>query len=338
MKILVVGPDSIHVSSFLKYMDQDILYVAESKVDFYPQAKQVQVSFRSWNPLRIFKANLKLKKVISQFKPDVIHIHQINRAAFFVAKMSNTLNIPCISTAWGSDILLVPKQNFFFKYLVRKSIQWSRFVTADSHDMIEALKSLDSQNTDRYIHLQYGIDDIPIRTKEKIVYSNRLHEPNYRIEQVIHFFKEFKSLKPNWRLIIAGSGSLSPDLKTMTVEDGLSDSVEFIGWLSPEDNKKFYSRASIFISIPKSDGSSVSLLEAISAECIPVISNLQVSKEWVEDGKNGIIEKSNANPLIEALALLDSNALSENSLKVKEIAGRSRSILEFKRLYSACLK
>jgi glycosyltransferase involved in cell wall biosynthesis len=38
-----------------------------------------------------------------------------------------------------------------------------------------------------------------------------------------------------------------------------------------------------------SDGTSVSLLEAMAAGCVPVLSDLPANREWVVDGLNGFL-------------------------------------------------
>jgi glycosyltransferase involved in cell wall biosynthesis len=50
-----------------------------------------------------------------------------------------------------------------------------------------------------------------------------------------------------------------------------------------------YHRAAVFASVPESDGTSVSLLEAMAAGCVPVLSDLPANREWVTDGRNGFL-------------------------------------------------
>jgi glycosyltransferase involved in cell wall biosynthesis len=50
-----------------------------------------------------------------------------------------------------------------------------------------------------------------------------------------------------------------------------------------------YRRSAVFVSVPESDGTSVSLLEAMGAGCLPVLSNLPANREWVREGDNGLL-------------------------------------------------
>jgi glycosyltransferase involved in cell wall biosynthesis len=76
-----------------------------------------------------------------------------------------------------------------------------------------------------------------------------------------------------------------------------------VGWLQKADNAAWYAKSTYYISIPESDGTSVSVLEAMSAGCIPIVSELPVSKEWITNGLNGVIEQQGENPFVKAIDL-----------------------------------
>lgn len=330
MKILQVGPNSVHVSSYisaLSELEKDIYLLSEEVCDFQGVKENFVISFRSLNPLSFLKSNRKLKQLLLQLKPDVIHIHQVNRAAYFVSRIAQKLNIRVVTTAWGSDVLLIPKQNAFFKFLVTQTLKNSAIVTADSEDMVQAMKALHPQGNFKL--LQYGIDPIKATEKEKIVYSNRLHEPLYSIEKVIEYFNEFSAQYPDWKLVIAGTGSQTEQLKSLVNSSEIAEKTSFVGWQKKPENSAWYAKSSIYISIPSSDGTSVSVLEAMSAGCIPVVADLPVSHEWIASGKNGVIEKSGENPLLKALEI-DHEACSEfNANLIDEKATRAASMKLF---------
>jgi glycosyltransferase involved in cell wall biosynthesis len=332
MKILQIGSNSVHVSSYLlamKNFDNETYLLTEEKCDFDGVISNCIISFRSLNPLNIWKANKELKAYLQELKPDVIHIHQVNRLAYFVTRIAEKLNIPVVTTAWGSDVLLIPKQNAFFHFLVKQTLKRSAFVTADSKDMIFAMNQI--VESQKYILVQYGIDPIRSDEKEKVIFSNRLHEPLYRIDSIINYFNDFQKKNPDWKLIVAGSGSETEKLKDQVGHLGLTENVQ------KEENRNWYSKATIYISIPESDGTSVSVLEAMSAGCIPVVADLPVSQEWITSGKNGIIEQIGVNPLFDAL-LLDSKECSEiNKKLIESKATRSASMNVFFELYKKAI-
>jgi glycosyltransferase involved in cell wall biosynthesis len=184
-----------------------------------------------------------------------------------------------------------------------------------------------------YKLLQYGIDPIQALEKEKIIYSNRLHEPLYRIEKVIDYFKQFSAQHPDWKLVIAGTGSQTEHLKSLVNESNLNSKTSFVGWQKKPENNAWYAKSSIYISIPTSDGTSVSVLEAMSAGCIPVVADLPVSHEWIVSEKNGIIEKSGENPLLKALEIDREICSKLNSDLIHQKATRAASIKEFVSFY-----
>lgn len=334
MKILQVGPNSVHVSSFVSAIiseQNELFLLSEESCDFEGIKKNYVVSFRTINPIKIVRNNFKIKQILNEIQPDFIHIHQVNRLAFFVSIIARKLNIRVVTTAWGSDVLLVPKKNLIYRFLVKKSLQNSNVVSADSNDMIDAMKNLFPVGD--YRLLQYGIDPIESAEKENIVYSNRLHEPLYRISQVINYFAEFIKSNPNWILVIAGTGSETENLQKHTSELKLDSKIKFVGWQKRDENRAWYAKSRIYISIPESDGTSVSVLEAMSAGCIPVVADLPVSHEWIVTGQNGIIEKKNQNPLEEAINLDAEKCSNTNSTLIKDKATRAASVRAFMQLY-----
>jgi glycosyltransferase involved in cell wall biosynthesis len=336
MKILQVGPKSVHVSSFifaLKEREKNLYLLSEEACDFEGVIEEFVISFRQLQPWKVIKNYLKVKKLVQALKPDVIHIHQVNRLAFVVVKIAKSLNVRVVSTAWGSDVLLMPKKNILYKLIVRSTLKNSDIVTADSKDMISAMKSI--VNEDKYLLLQYGIDPIESEEKEKIIYSNRLHEPLYRIDQIITYFVEFSKTNSDWRLVIAGTGSETRKLKKRAKELDIESKIEFVGWQQKEDNRRWYAKSMIYISIPASDGTSVSLLESMSAACIPIVSDLPVSQEWIRQNENGVIEMKGKNPIIESLKIDRENCVSINSQLINERATRKASVDKFLKAYGS---
>jgi glycosyltransferase involved in cell wall biosynthesis len=335
MRILQVGPESAHVEAYLNELvkvEKDVFFLGEKKCNYLSEGREFVANFKSWSPLKLVLEYRKLIKLLRKIKPRIIHIHQVNRAAFFVIKAAKKLKIPVVLTAWGSDVLLMPKKNILYKSMTQFCLKNAAYITADAEHMIAEMKHLEP-NTDKYVHLQYGITPIEGIEKEKIVYSNRILNPLYRIDQIIDYFIDFQKEHKEWKLVIGATGTEEERLKAKVKELNLEEQIHFVGWLKNEENRKWYSKSAIYISIPESDGTSVSVLEAMSAGCIPVVPDLPVSQEWIVDHENGIIEKKGENPLIEALEIDVEKCQQRNSDLIHKNATRQASITIFQSLY-----
>jgi glycosyltransferase involved in cell wall biosynthesis len=203
--------------------------------------------------------------------------------------------------------------------------------------MIESMQLL-VKSVVKYELLQYGIEMVDPVEKEDVIFSNRLHKDLYRIDQVIDYFCEFSKLNSSWKLVIGAEGEKTEMLKYKVNTLNISDKVEFVGWLLPADNKSWYAKSKIYISIPESDGTSVSVLEAMSAGCIPILSDIGVSYELIENGENGIIEKKNENPLDRAILLNREEVYLRNRALVELKASRNRCTDRFIEIYSNAIK
>ncbi len=339
MKILIVGSKSIHVSSYIENLflsEKDIYLLSEESCQYKEVKSEKIISFRSLNPFSIIRNYFRLKHYLKILNPTIIHVHQLNRLAYFVTRAASKVNVSVVSTAWGSDVLIIPNQNYLFRFLTTKTIERSFVVTADAKIMIESMRLL-VNSTSKYELLQYGIEMVNSTLKENIIFSNRLHKELYRIDKVIEYFVEFSKMNPTWKLVIGGVGDQTDFLKKMVFDLNLNDKVEFVGWLLPQDNKNWYAKSKIYISIPKSDGTSVSVLEGMSAGCIPVLSDIQVSHEWINNKENGIIENSIENPLFAAIMLDPSKCLQMNRELVQERASRNFCTNKFIELYNKAM-
>lgn len=336
MKVLIVGSNSTHVRGFIQSLNKVGIvpdYLSEEDCKFENLSEQREISFRSLNPITIIRNVYLLKDILKELNPDIVHIHQLNRLGYFVSRHCYKLGIKCISTAWGSDVLVVPKKNRFYKYLIKKTLLRSEFVTADSQNMISVMTEMSPKQRDKFVYLQYGIELVEELSKEKVIYSNRLHTSLYRIDQIIRYFSEALPSLNGWKLIIAGSGDQTDKLIDLVKELGVQDSVSFVGWLNSEENNKWYGKSHIYISIPSSDGTAVSLLEAMSAGCVPIVPSLEVSKEWIIDGENGVIEKKGINPIEEAMKLDQTYCSSFNRNLVQKNASKTQCTAQFIELY-----
>lgn len=323
LKVLVIGTCSPHVANHInRIRDENIsIEVVSNGKKYFDEKDRVHlVDFslaKFWN---LFLTVNRIRKIILGFKPDLIHIHQANSVAFYTLLANKKTKVPTVLTAWGSDILLNPKKSKILKWLVRFNLKNADFFTSDAAFMAEEMRRLVPEKALDISICNFGVAPLPIAIqKEKLIYSNRNHNPLYRIDEVITGFDRFSktNVGADWRLVIAGSGSETESLKDLVQSKGLDEKVSFVGFVNTFENFNYYSKARIFVSLPESDATAMSLLEAMYYECIPVLSDLPANREWVVDGVNGIIVND-----------LESEFFNRAlSLNQEEIGAKNKSII-----------
>ena len=250
-------------------------------------SRLLQFEFKS--PIALIRNVKALRKVIRSFQPDLIHVHQAN-AYGFVTALANQSKVPMALTTWGSDVLTLPHKSILHRWMVKYILKSAKEITADAGYMATAIQQLIGHK--EVLIANFGVELSTTDTsteRANLIYSNRMHEPLYQIDQIILQAKTFLTKNPGWVLQLAASGSQTTKLQELAKQNLPVDSYAFLGFQAGEANQRNYLNAQIYISIPTTDGTSISLLEAMAYGCIPIVSDLPANREWIEHGKNGLI-------------------------------------------------
>ncbi|MEN3011768.1 glycosyltransferase family 4 protein [Dictyoglomus thermophilum] len=358
--ICYIGSKSPHLNKFLSffsnYFDKVVLITNKKPDMAFSNCIVYEVDFslkKLWN---ILTTTNKIKNILEKEKPNLLHIHQANSYAFYTLLANRSLKIPSILNIWGSDILVLPKVNVFLREMVKYNLKNADVIVVESFFEENIVRSLIGNKEKEIRLMNFGIyddyleEDVNeiINYKENIVFSNRLHNKLYRIDKIIEAYaKLVKYGKYNdWRLVIAGSGEETENLKKLVLLNNLEDKVEFIGWVSKDELKDWYKRSKIFISIPLSDGVPLSVLEAMSYGCLLVVSYIPSVIEFVIDKINAIVVnnvESLDKFLEEAINLCNSAELIKSNIElnrriIREHAIYSKNMEKFSLLYYEMIK
>jgi glycosyltransferase involved in cell wall biosynthesis len=293
--VLLVGSASIHVARMARGLlaaGQPVVLAThgELKIDPHPLLlayKQVDLSIKRLD------APYRLRRLIKRWAPRVLHAHQANSVGWHAARAVRGTGVPLVLTLWGSDVLTLPSRSAFHRWLVRSALRGAQAWTADAQVLLAAAAALapEAAATPRE-WIPLGIDEppaLPGVQPERRILSCRLHKPLYRIDAILQAFARLPGRCANWRLEVAAAGPQTDELRRMADTLGIAARVDFTGMLDAQSLARSYRRAAVFVSVPESDGTSVSLLESLAAGCLPVLSDLPANREWVTDGHNGLL-------------------------------------------------
>jgi glycosyltransferase involved in cell wall biosynthesis len=114
------------------------------------------------------------------------------------------------------------------------------------------------------------------RRPEPILLSVSTLHPHKNLDRLLRAFAVYHRTRPEFRLVIAGlRGFDTANLEGLRQELGLSDAVEFTGWIPREDLYDLYARASAFVYPSTFEGFGLPVLEALAAGVPTACSNIE---------------------------------------------------------------
>ncbi len=242
----------------------------------------------------LLKKVFTVRRIIKKIKPDFVNPHYITSHGLLAAIIKKTTNLKfkLIQSAWGTDILVTPFKSSLYYTITKFCLNAADLATSDSDYMTKVINKISPVKTSTFI---FGLDRIPdVLNQDKdenSYYSNRILSENYNIEDVIRFFSKISNNNKDARLAISNDGPLKAELERLVEKLKIEDKVSFKGFISLEEQVLLYKKAQFYISVPTSDSTSVSLIEALAYGCIPIVSDIPANREWIIDGRNGIFYK-----------------------------------------------
>lgn len=270
-----------------------------------------------------------LKKYLQQHRFDVCHTHFLVPTGILARWVTRKYNIPYIITSQGSDVPGYNPDRFNFLHrftppLIRSILDESLCIVAPSKYLQSLIVKVSPALKEKVIQIPSGIDTdfyTPGEKKNIILSTGRLLPRKgfqYLIEAVADEHLPFE-------LHICGDGPMLNELKAMAKDS--QTPVVFHGWL---DNKsvayrKLLSEATIYSLVSAKENASTSLMEALSAGCAVITSDISGCPETV--GEAGICVPPADTPLLKVSIkkLIDDHVYRESLMK----AGRARAIREF---------
>ncbi len=244
-----------------------------------------------------------LRRVIREIQPDLIQAGPLQTAAFLTALAGFH---PLVSMSWGYDLLIDARRSKWWAWATRFTLQHSDAMMGDC-DTIRQQAIAFGMRPDRIVAFPWGIDlerFTPLPTapcplvadgsaeRYFTLLSTRGWEPLYGVDVIARaFVQAARSLAgqggPQLRLIMLGNGSLASWLRQTFLQGGVLDQVLLPGQISQADLPRYYRSADLYLSASHSDGSSISLMEAMACGRPALVSDIPGNREWVEPGVNG---------------------------------------------------
>ncbi len=259
-----------------------------------------QVHVVNWEPveknwLRVQLQVPRLKAVIRELAPDVIHAGPMQWPAFLAAAAGAH---PLVSMSWGSDLLVEAKRNLHTRRITSLALARTDVLVGDSKCILESARSFGYKGP--YFQFPWGVDLAHFAPggvtglrkrlgweQDTVLLSVRSFESLYDVDTIVSAFCQASQVRSDLRLLVYGAGSRENVLRRKVEAAGMTAKVHFGGMVGLQELPEVYRSADLYVSASHSDGASVSLMEALACGLPALVSDIPGNREWIEPGVNG---------------------------------------------------
>ena len=296
-------PHDFRFLSALSETEHDIFYLPLERVKStesreLPDDVQMVLGWGHTEPVSAFDVPFlrrKLRKLLGEIQPDVVHAGPVQKSAFLTALAGYQ---PLVTMSWGSD-LLMDAQRGVGRCAARYALSRSAILVCDCKAVRDVAVNL-GMPEDRVIIFPWGVDLNHFNPDKSadvrkvlgwednfVLISTRAWEPLYGVDVLTDGFIDAARIDANLRLLLLGAGSLESVIRSKLENAGILDRVHFAGQVSYDVLPNHYCSADLYISASYSDGSSISLLEAMACGVPALVSDIPGNREWVTPEKEG---------------------------------------------------
>ena len=271
------------------------------------------------------------RKVVEAYQPDVIHAGPMQEPAFIAALAGVK---PLVSMSWGSDLLMDARKSPIWECVTHYTLKRTTVLAADCQTVVNAARGFGYTGQARIFPWGVDLDHFnpgkagglrkQLGWEKKIIFlCNRTMEKLYGVDVVAEAFTMVAAVEPNIRLVLFGKGSQETAIRAVFEKSRILDRVHFGGFASLDDLPGIYRSADFYVSASHSDGSSVSLMEALACGVPALLSDIPSNREWLEEGKEGWYFKDGdavalAQRMLDASKHTDRSKLSAAARKLAE--------------------
>ncbi|WP_170075523.1 glycosyltransferase family 4 protein [Paraclostridium dentum] len=282
----------------------------QSEIDHFECSNIVkhQIDFdRNPFSMQNLKALKQLKRLFEEEKFELIHCQSPSGGAItrLAAKETRKRGTKVIYTAHGLHFFQgAPKKNWIMYYNFEKFLgrYTDGIIAINEEDYKSSKEKLKIKNV-HHVH-GVGIDlnrfkNIPISEKlllrkkhgfsEKSFILIYVGELSYRKNQImiIEAIAMLKDKIPNIKLLLIGTGILREQYEKKSIELGVEQFVEFLGYRN--DISELMALSDIGVSTSRQEGLPVNVMEGMASGLPMVVTNCRGNRDLINDGENGYV-------------------------------------------------
>ena len=260
----------------------------------------LRTRLRQWfGPLTVKKAAKKLRVLVNEIQPDLVHAMRIPFEGMLAAEAA--LQVPLLISVWGNDFTLhAPSSPLMRKATRRSTCRTLALHTDTERDLILSeswgfdpekesivLPGNGGVRTDIFYPLPEATRPREVMARVQVI-NPRGMRSYVRNDIFFQAIPLVLRVRPEVRF-------LCPDMEGKTEAENwvkklkIENYVRLMPKLSAKAMADSYHASQVMVSPSTHDGTPNSMLEAMATGCFPVLGKIDSLEEWIRDGENGLL-------------------------------------------------
>lgn len=302
MKICIVGPaNSIHIKKLCQWLNSaghetSVISFFDDTIEGTPVfglSIGVNPKGNDFQKLRYFFAGRKIKHIVDEIKPDVIHVHYAS--SYGVAVGFSRIS-DYILSVWGSDVYDFPRKSLFHRLLLKHSLYRASLIMSTS----QAMAKETNQYTNKSIEVTpFGVDLALFNPCKRtrlpndgrfIVGTVKGLDDKYGIRYLIlAVAKILNSTSIPIELRIAGRGEQEEEYQRLAAELGVSQITTWLGFICQDKAAEEWANMDVAVIPSVLESFGVAAVEAQACGTAVIVSDIPGLMESTCPGESSIV-------------------------------------------------
>ena len=289
MRYFSAAGHSVHLISFAPLTMEQLSAVQAAGAVYHGQHENFHLK-KFWLTAKSLRF---VRRVLSEQQIDLLHCHFLGANAWYGALSRFH---PLVITVMGGDVTgpdWRPAPELRERFLTPFALRKADLITCWSHKLTGVVKRYARADVPiEVIHggvdlntfvpgprPQYLLDRWKLPLDARIVFSPRLMRPLYNLDKIALAAREVCAADPKAYFVFAYP-SVSTDIeyeasvRSIVVNHGLAERVRFIGGIDHAEMADHYRVADVMVSVPRTDGTPLSVLESMACGTPVVVSQI----------------------------------------------------------------
>lgn len=238
------------------------------------------------------------QSLLRDLHPDLVHAGPVQTCGYAAALSGFH---PLLVMSWGSDLLAYADLNPEWKRATEVALRAADGFFPDCDTVRAAGQRYATFPNERIVQFPWGIrsgsfsPQGPVVSRESLGFSNdsftfistRSWESLYDIHVLLQAFNQAWQQNNQLRLLLLGNGSETGRIRRFIVQHVLGSVVVTPGLIPSAEMPRWFRTANAYVSCARSDGTSISLLQAMATGLPAIVTDIASNREWITENKNG---------------------------------------------------